>query len=472
MSSETFWKSRTVRKIRGVTVSFYRRYEGSNFTMDFKWMKKRVRELTDCATVKEAEEAAKAKLQKMQEAGNGVEQMRAGQARRSLNIATVKQIHDAAKTGDKICSDGAMRAYLSSWLRLARVVNDSNPWSVTIDQVLTKENVLRFYSLGQGGKEGAVNRVDKLDCNSGLNACLRGVKALFRPDMIDAKFAGLHVPDVAPIRAMWSLPEPDHSFAPWDHDVYAAMEKASTELRTMQIAGPLAPGMLVKSVYASRGTPLHELGDKAGILQAVGADSARVAWALDGVTVTHEVPLDRLRAVKLDYAELWLVNTMLRRLGLRNKELLAAKREWIEQRPDKDGKPQWVLSIRKRADFDPLKDGAPRNLVLDDELREILLKREGLLIAPTLANEARKELVERLHNTWLRQFIPDRTKGNHELRMWAGSIVYMRSGLAAASYFLGHKSQVTTERFYATWFQNAEALDGEAVGRALVAEAA
>ncbi|WP_395732605.1 hypothetical protein [Prosthecobacter sp.] len=34
------------------------------------------------------------------------------------------------------------------------------------------------------------------------------------------------------------------------------------------------------------------------------------------------------------------------------------------------------------------------------------------------------------------------------------------------------QSRITKERFYATWFQNAEALDGEAVGRALVAEAA
>lgn len=157
--------------------------------------------------------------------------------------------------------------------------------------------------------------------------------------------------------------------------------------------------------------------------------------------------------------ELWLINVCLRRLGLRAEELLAARREWIEQ----DGQGRWCLVIKDRPDWQVLKHGKPRRLLLDAELAGVLLGRAGFLIADGLGETARYDLIYRRHSELLRRWIPDRTKSNHELRMHAASQVYMQQGLGAAAYFLGDSAS-TTERFYASWLGGAVGLGEDAVG--------
>lgn len=157
--------------------------------------------------------------------------------------------------------------------------------------------------------------------------------------------------------------------------------------------------------------------------------------------------------------ELWLINVCLRRLGLRAEELLAARREWIEQ----DGQGRWCLVIKDRADWQVLKHGKPRRLLLDAELAGVLLQKVGFLIADGLGETARYDLIYRRHSELLRRWIPDRTKSNHELRMHAASQVYMQQGLGAAAYFLGDSAS-TTERFYASWLGGAVGLGEDAVG--------
>lgn len=167
-------------------------------------------------------------------------------------------------------------------------------------------------------------------------------------------------------------------------------------------------------------------------------------------------------ALREAHPELWLVGAMLRRLGLRVDELVQARREWIERLNG-----EWCLNICNRGGDWPFavqKNGRGRVLKLDEELAAILTAREGFLILPDAQATVRSDFVCRDHSAFVRQFIPDRAKSNHELRMLAGSIYYTRTGnLPLTSYFLGHKSLSTTETYYARILRPAESMDGAAV---------
>ncbi len=182
------------------------------------------------------------------------------------------------------------------------------------------------------------------------------------------------------------------------------------------------------------------------------------------------VAADGLREVE---PELWLVNAMLRRLGLRDAELLAARREWIELEyewpADGMGPPMMVavLVIKDRPDgafpFQVLKHGSGRRLPLDSELAGLLLGREGWLVGAGLSDSGRHELIYRRHSQWMRPFVGEEAaKTNHQLRKYAGSKVFTAHGLEAAAYFLGD-SISTTDRYYRAWLKRGAMLDGRAV---------
>jgi len=161
-------------------------------------------------------------------------------------------------------------------------------------------------------------------------------------------------------------------------------------------------------------------------------------------------------AAQLEHTDpdLWLCNLLIRRIGLRNSELAAAKSSWLVE-TDTPG--IIALSIQDRPDFQ-LKGVRPRTIPLSADLASILKKVDGHLLMPAANKTDRLALIERRHNIWLRQFIPDRTKGNHELRKHAGSLILTKQGLPAAQRYLGHSSQQTTERWYATYLQDLPAL--------------
>jgi hypothetical protein len=90
-SSWDYWSKRVVRKIRGVTVSFYRRFEHSDvYTLDCKVAGRRVRLRLEATTVKEAEGIAVLEIKRLQEASNGVAVSRAVTARGRQGVATVE----------------------------------------------------------------------------------------------------------------------------------------------------------------------------------------------------------------------------------------------------------------------------------------------------------------------------------------------------------------------------------------------
>lgn len=409
---KSFWESRITRKIRGVTVSFYRRFEGSCYTMDFKVNNKRVRELTLAAVMADAEQVAEMRVKGMQEALNGLAAAAVHSARSRVKMATVADVLKAVDEGDKVAEDRTLKTYVSSLLRLARLVNAQDPESVSLGDALCRANLERFYSLGQSRNGKGVNWVDALDVNGGLNSAIRNVCSLFTKRMVDLKFAGLVLPSLTDLRELPRLKVEVHGFQQWPAGVYEQMQAASEVMKTEQ-------------------------------------------------------------------PELWLVNAMLRRLGLRDLELLMSRREWIEV--DAVTGRAWLVIKNRGAEYKLLKHGRARKLELDEELKGLLLPKTGYLItAPVkvsmpgtgarasdgLGDSARYDLIYRTHCEWMRQWIPDRAKANHELRMYAGSMIYKAHGLESAAYFLGHKSTATTEKYYVSWLGDSPMLDGAAVAAA------
>ena len=158
----------------------------------------------------------------------------------------------------------------------------------------------------------------------------------------------------------------------------------------------------------------------------------------------HRASLD-LR--KVNY-ELWLVNQLLRRLGLRSSELLAARGDWVVDIAG--GRKALKICDRPEQGY-RVKGALPRALPLDDDLLELLAGRAGFLIQADSAAK-RKELIERVHNRWVKPFFPGRRHGNHELRAHVGSVILTRTGsIEEAQRYLGHTTPETTRKHYATF---------------------
>lgn len=214
-----------------------------------------------------------------------------------------------------------------------------------------------------------------------------------------------------------------------------------------------------QAVFSGRAQNFRLAGlDVAGVASGFGAVGKIAAAPVGFVPIEKDV-YDRMHAaacgLRVSDPQLWLVNQMLRRLGLRSGELMAARDSWLWE--DVEGWRRagrgWVLVVKDRPEEGfYLKSGKAKErfLPLDDDLAAVLVGRQGNLLGCITPGEA-YALVARRHNQWLRQFIPDRQKGNHELRKHIGAIIYSSLGKEAAADYLGHATSVTTERFYAAW---------------------
>lgn len=471
------------KRLRDVPVTFFKRKEGGCWVMDFRARGVHVERRTDCFEMGDAQAVAMLEIEKIQREHNGLAESDRAVVRQRGPVATVGDVLAAleSRTGQEFFSNvGTRRTYATALRQLARAAvarggdletgRLEDVEYVRLDEVLTAGVIERFQA-GRQGFEQAQARV-ALRENGGANTTVRNVRALFHREACRVVFKELKLPPLHELREVSMLKPVASRFVPWSEGAYAAFDAGAVALRSFDAAGVLRPGMLVRAVYLPRGHEAREVAGKAGVLLRTWGqgdqETGRVQWVWrGGEIVEHEMALADLRAVQVDYGELWLVNAMLRRLGLRSTELLDAQRHWLERRSDREGRTRWMLVLRDRPEerWKLPKNSAPRNLPLDDELAGLLLPRgAGPLIGPGMSETGRQDLVERLHNAWLRQFIPDRVKANHELRMWAGSLVYRQTGkLAEAQYFLGHCSQQTTEKYYSSWWQSSAMLDGVAV---------
>jgi len=168
----------------------------------------------------------------------------------------------------------------------------------------------------------------------------------------------------------------------------------------------------------------------------------------------------RSEALREKNPTLWAINAWLRRTGVRDDELLRARRSWIEVRGDQ---PALVIKDRGAADS-ILKQGKGRRIGICPELWAMVkdLPPDAFLVADGLPKTVRYDLIYRDHCAFVAQFIPDRQKRNHELRMMAGSLVYVSHGLEAAADFLGDGLE-TTRNYYATPLSASAPLSAKAV---------
>lgn len=151
-------------------------------------------------------------------------------------------------------------------------------------------------------------------------------------------------------------------------------------------------------------------------------------------------------------AELGLVNRMLRELGLRSGELLAARGHWLVQ-DDRTGR--WYLDVRDREDYQ-MKGVEPGKLPVSDALLTVLLPRraahpDGYLIYPHAPFPTdREDLCRRDHNVWLKEIIGTirSRKGNHRLRRYVATMIAEQHSVSMASQYLRHASEVVSLRNY------------------------
>lgn len=178
------------------------------------------------------------------------------------------------------------------------------------------------------------------------------------------------------------------------------------------------------------------------VLQAIEQEAA--GWR------TSEVEEER---------EMWIAYQLESRFGWRPREVLYARRSWLEYEavPVFRTTPGWILVVRNRPEEGFLQKARnkaiTRRYVLDDELAEALVARDGWLVAPEMATSTRARLVMRVLSKRLRAHVGTdrRRKTNYELRKNYGSAVYTVHGKEAAAAQLGHASgSDVTEARYAT----------------------
>jgi integrase len=160
-------------------------------------------------------------------------------------------------------------------------------------------------------------------------------------------------------------------------------------------------------------------------------------------------------ALKKKSPEMFKAYLLESRLAMRVSEIVAAKWGWIER--DKSGD---VMAIIKRPDFNP--KGTEGRVPIDqDVLKELdtFRGREDEFIIKADSDTERHNIVQRDLSEWLRTFIPDRQKTNHELRKLAVSrVLTMTRSIPHAQSFARHADPNTTIKVYGTILETLPAL--------------
>jgi hypothetical protein len=125
--------------------------------------------------------------------------------------------------------------------------------------------------------------------------------------------------------------------------------------------------------------------------------------------------------------EMGLVNRMLRELGRRNSELLAARGNWLLH-DSRAGR--WFFDVRDRLDQGyKMKGVEPGKLPVSAELlaplKPRLAKPDAFLILPDALPTHRYDLIHRDHNAWLKPLVGEirSGKGNHRLRKYVATMI-------------------------------------------------
>jgi len=124
-----------------------------------------------------------------------------------------------------------------------------------------------------------------------------------------------------------------------------------------------------------------------------------------------------LPALKEEDVRLWAIHLIIRLMGLRNSEIGRAKKDWLIKRGEKS-----FLVINRREG-----EAAPKRSDGEVPVPQVLLdyfsSHDDEYLIPARTKFERETLIYITHSKWVKARVPGRTKTNHELRKWAGSMV-------------------------------------------------
>lgn len=151
------------------------------------------------------------------------------------------------------------------------------------------------------------------------------------------------------------------------------------------------------------------------------------------------------------------------RLGMRNTEQLYARRSWIIR--DASGNAKLGVIYRPEEGFQPKQKTerwipiGPQTLAEIEALAEP--GADGFLVRAPHAT-AREQIIYKRHSAWVGQWIKGRSKVSYELRRYAGSLVYQKTGrIEYVQQFLGHADLKTTMEWYWYLLEAPPALDAD-----------
>jgi integrase len=160
--------------------------------------------------------------------------------------------------------------------------------------------------------------------------------------------------------------------------------------------------------------------------------------------------------LKKDHPGHWIALVLAGNLGLRRKEAIWAKWDWVRANsyPDPENAGTMLqgyeMDVIKRADFDP--KGSERRISIHPEvwtgLLELRTSFEYIMPGQTYSDRMQ---IFKDNAGWLRGLGWQADKPNHALRKLFGSEMATKHGLYAAQSALGHSDPRLTSQIYATF---------------------
>lgn len=158
---------------------------------------------------------------------------------------------------------------------------------------------------------------------------------------------------------------------------------------------------------------------------------------------TIDAMTEALPELRQQDERLWAFHLMVRLMGLRSSEILRARRHWLIERLG-----QTFLAINRREGEEAPKRG-DGEVPVPDALLEWFRSHDDEKLIPG-ASEHDREAVKRRHSKWVRQFLPGRTKTNHELRKHTGSVIAAKyNSYERAAEFLRIDLETAKEHYLA-----------------------
>jgi len=251
--------------------------------------------------------------------------------------------------------------------RIATLASKGKPVADLPVSVLTEALAKAFQAKVQG--RDSVSYTATLDANVYANSCLRQARSLFSKTAMK-KYAKLHLPDLSGFMHAPYLKEPSQKYS--DHPI---------------------PLETIEKINAA------------------------------------------LPSLKEFDKRLWAIHLMIRLMGMRDSEIIRAQKSWLIKKqvsvapdPEKPKAPKIVSRlflqiIAREGDGQQGPKRQDGEIPVPAALEEYFASHDEPTLIPGKTATERKNLVERGHSQWLRKFLPDRTKTNHELRKHAGSVV-------------------------------------------------